>query len=57
VPAVERNKFNWFNDGVDIKSMLAREFELEKDGHLPRELPGGLADLTFWASCRQRGPA
>jgi cyclopropane fatty-acyl-phospholipid synthase-like methyltransferase len=55
VPAVEREKFNWCNDSIDIKSMLAREFEREKDGRLPREIPGGVTDLTFWASFRQRG--
>jgi SAM-dependent methyltransferase len=34
VAPVESNKFKWFNDGADIKSMLSREFELDKAGDL-----------------------
>ena len=55
VPTVESDKFNWATDNIDIKSMLTREFELEKDGRLPREVLGSLTDLSFWASFRQRG--
>lgn len=54
VPTVESGKFRWHDDGIDLKSMLQREFELEKEGRPPREIPGGVTDFSFWASFRQR---
>jgi SAM-dependent methyltransferase len=57
VPAVDYGKFKWHNDGIDLRTILTREFELEIDGHLPPSIPGGMADTTFWASLRKRGSA
>ena len=50
VPTAERG---WFNDGLDIRAMLAGEFELVCDGQLAREkTTETLADLTFWGAYR-----
>ena len=57
VPALDYGKFKWHNDGVDLRTMLTREFELDKDGHLPPNIPGGMTDTTFWASLRKRNSA
>jgi 2-polyprenyl-3-methyl-5-hydroxy-6-metoxy-1,4-benzoquinol methylase len=53
VPTAQNNEFKWTNDGIDLKTMLVREFELEKEGNLPRDKFPGL-DLTFWGNFRQR---
>jgi hypothetical protein len=48
VPTRERN---WANDGIDIKQMLAAEFNLEREGQLPSDVaPTSLSQLTYWAS-------
>jgi len=50
VPTAERG---WFNDGLDIRTMLAGEFDLVCDGQLAREkTTATLAELTFWGAYR-----
>jgi 2-polyprenyl-3-methyl-5-hydroxy-6-metoxy-1,4-benzoquinol methylase len=52
VPTAERG---WFNDGLDIKEMLAGELEPLRDGRLaPEKTTESLANLTFWATFRRR---
>ena len=53
VPTVERG---WVSDGLDIKAMLSREFELQGEGRPAFEQTSqSIAELTFWASFRKRG--
>lgn len=54
IPGQLDGQFRWFNDELDIKAVLANEFDLAKEGRLPKSLPGELSDLTFWASFHQR---
>jgi len=52
VPTAEHG---WFNDGLDIKAMLADELEPLRDGRLAAEkTTESLANLTFWATVRRR---
>lgn len=52
IPTVE---LGWVNDGLDIRAMLAAEFDLIRDGRLAREQTTDIiADGTFWASYRRR---
>ena len=53
VPTAEQG---WVNDSLDIKTMLAEEFELAQEGRLAREkTTESLATHAFWATFRQRG--
>jgi hypothetical protein len=53
VPTVEKG---WLNDGLDVKAMLAAEFDLRQEGGLALEKTTEvLAAGTYWASFRQRG--
>jgi SAM-dependent methyltransferase len=50
VPTTDRG---WFNDGLDIKAMLAAEFPVIQEGKLAREkTTESLAAHAFWASYR-----
>jgi SAM-dependent methyltransferase len=52
VPTTDRG---WFNDGLDIRGMLALEFEPVQDGQLAREKTSEtLATHTFWGAYRRR---
>jgi hypothetical protein len=52
VPSVEKG---WVNDEIDVKTMLQKQFVLEKEGRLsPERTSEALARNTFWASYRQR---
>lgn len=52
VPTVE---MGWVNDGLDVRSMLAAEFELVADGKLAREHTSEtIAEGTFWSAYRAR---
>src|SRR5688572_17339142 len=52
IPTVE---MGWVNDGLDIRSMLAAEFDLVRDGKLAREKTTDIiAEGTFWATYRRR---
>ena len=52
VPTVERG---WFNDGIDIKTMLSSEFALiESDRPMLDRTSKPIARTTFWASFEQR---
>lgn len=53
VPTVEKG---WLNDGLDVKSMLAAEFDLRQEGGLALEKTTEVvAAGTYWASFRLRG--
>lgn len=53
VPTAEQG---WINDGLDIKAMLAAEFEQREVGQLAREKTTGiLADVAFWGAYRRQG--
>jgi len=46
----------WVNDSLDIKAMLAGEFELVQEGRLAREkTTESPATHAFWAAYRRRG--
>jgi len=48
IPTAERG---WVNDGVDIKQLLTREFDLRRQGRLPADMePKSLSELTYWLS-------
>lgn len=57
VPGVERKLFTavptlerkWFDDGVDVGSLLRSTFSPLDDGAMPASIPGILADRHFWA--------
>ena len=52
VPSVESG---WVNDGLDVKTILQRQFVTEKEGRLsPEKTTKALARDAFWASYRQR---
>jgi hypothetical protein len=52
VPTTDRG---WFNDGLDIKRMLASEFRAVHEGQLAREKTSeALATHTFWGLYRPR---
>ena len=52
VPTTDRG---WFNDGLDIRSMLASEFQPAHEGRLARERTSEtLASHTFWGVYRRR---
>ena len=51
IPTVE---LGWVNDGLDIRAMLAAEFELIRDGRPAREQTTDIiAEGTFWAAYRR----
>ena len=53
VPTVEDG---WSNDGLDIRAMLGAEFMPQASGRPVREKTSdSIAELTFWASFKQRG--
>lgn len=53
VPTIERG---WVSDGLDIKTMLSRDFVLQTEGRPALEhTSGAIAELTFWASFQKRG--
>ena len=55
VRSIPTTEMGWVNDGLDIRSMLAAEFELVRDGRLARERTTDIiADGTFWAAYRRR---
>ena len=55
VRSIPTTEMGWVNDGLDIRSMLAAEFELVRDGRLARERTTDIiADGTFWATYRRR---
>jgi 2-polyprenyl-3-methyl-5-hydroxy-6-metoxy-1,4-benzoquinol methylase len=53
IPTLEKG---WVNDGLDIKAMLAAEFDPAEEGRLATERTTEvLAAVTYWATFRQRG--
>jgi hypothetical protein len=53
--SVPTTDLGWFNDGLDIKSMLASEFDAVHEGQLAREKTSEtLATHTFWGVYRRR---
>jgi SAM-dependent methyltransferase len=53
VPTVEKS---WVNDGLDVRAMLAAEFDPAAEGRLaPERTTEILAAVTYWATFRQRG--
>ena len=53
VPTLEKS---WINDGLDIKAMLAAEFDQAEEGRLaPERTTETLAANCYWATFRQRG--
>lgn len=55
VRSIPTTEMGWVNDGLDIRSMLAAEFELVRDGRLARERTTDIiAEGTFWAAYRRR---
>ena len=55
VRSIPTTEMGWVNDGLDIRSMLAAEFDLVRDGKLAREKTSDIiAEGTFWATYRQR---
>jgi SAM-dependent methyltransferase len=53
--AVPTKEKGWVNDTLDIKAMLAEEFEMQQEGRPPQDMTSEtLAKHTFWAAYRQR---
>ena len=56
VRSIPTTEMGWVNDGLDIRAMLAAEFELVRDGRLAREKTTEIiAQGTFWGAYRRRG--
>src|SRR4051812_24370415 len=56
VRSIPTTELGWVNDGLDIRAMLAAEFDLGNDGRLAREKTTDIiADGTFWAAYRRGG--
>ncbi len=48
VPALERT---WVNDGIDVRALLGREFQLKEEGKLaPEAVNDVVSGFSFWAS-------
>jgi len=55
VRSIPTTEMGWVNDGLDIRSMLAAEFDLVRDGRPAREPTTDIiAEGTFWAAYRAR---